>query len=199
MIIHLLFVRLDRDATRDDNSLDTRNLRREDQALVISVNHDHNTNRPGTQTPAVLPHIQLLLAGRIIRVLDNDVEHLRTREVLTETMRCCTLDTASGSRYEAFYGRRVQSTCELLLLGLDTGNDRDSEQVLVYFAVELEDLSHLRVGFRLCEVSGVSFLPEEFASAKERLRVLKLPSDNAVPLIQLQRKVAMTLDPFRVV
>lgn len=199
MIIHLLLVRLDRDSTRDDNSLDTRNLRREYQALVIAVDHDHNANRPGTQTPAVLPHIQLLLASRIIGVLDDDVEHLGAREVLTETMGSCTLDTASGSRDEALHGRRVQSTCELLLLGLDTGNDRDSEKVLVYFAVELEDLTHFRVGFRLCEVSGVSFLPEEFACAEERLRVLELPSDDAVPLIQFQRKVAMTLDPFRVV
>ena len=45
----------------------------------------------------------------------------------------------------------------------------------------------------------MTFLPEEFAVAEERLRVLELPSYDAIPLIEFQGEVAMALDPLGVV
>jgi hypothetical protein len=42
----------------------------------------------------------------------------------------------------------------------------------------------------------VAFLPEKFARVEKQLGVLELPSDNTVPLIQLERNA---LHQFRVV
>jgi hypothetical protein len=109
------------------------------------------------------------------------------------------LNSATGCGNEAFDGGRVQTACEFLLFGFDTRNDGNSKQVLEYAPVQIKDLANLGVGFRFGEECGVALLPEEFTGAKERLGVLKLPSYNTVPLVQLQRKIAMALDPFRVV
>lgn len=48
-------------------------------------------------------------------------------------------------------------------------------------------------------MGGVAFLPEELACAKEGLRVLELPADDRVPLVQFEREIAMGTDPFGVV
>jgi len=98
-----------------------------------------------------------------VRVLDEDVEHLRAGEVLPETMRCRALDTTARSGDKAFNGRCVESTSELFLLGLDARNDRDGEEVFVHLAIEVEDLAHFGVGFGFGEIGGVTFLPEELA------------------------------------
>jgi hypothetical protein len=98
-----------------------------------------------------------------VRVLDEDVEHLRAGEILPETMRCRGLDTTAGGGDKAFNGRCVEATSELFLLGLDARNDGDGEEVFIHLAIEVKDLAHFGVGFRFGEICSVTFLPEELA------------------------------------
>jgi len=100
-----------------------------------------------------------------VRVFDENVEHLRAREVLPETMRCRALDTTAGRGDEAFNGRCVESTSELFLVRLDARNDRNGEEVFVHLAIEVEDLTDFGIGFRFGEMSSVTFLPEELAGS----------------------------------
>ena len=58
---------------------------------------------------------------------------------------------------------------ELLLLRLDSRHDGHGEQLLVHAAVEVENLKHLLVGFRLGQERRVALLPQELARAKEGL------------------------------
>jgi hypothetical protein len=122
-------------------------------------------------------------------------------------MRRGTLDTAASGGDKAFACGGVQATGELLFLRFDTGDDRDGEELLIY----------LLVGLRLGEEGGVALLPKELAGTQERLckslsalkvqcfpttlltGVLELPPNHAIPLVELQRQVAMALDPLGVV
>lgn len=79
------------------------------------------------------------------------------------------LDTAPGCGDETLDGGGVQSSGEFLFLGLDTGNNGNGEELLVYAAVEVEDLQNLSVGFGLAEMCSVALLPEEFTRSEERL------------------------------
>lgn len=109
------------------------------------------------------------------------------------------LDTTSRGRNESLNGRSIQSTRELFFFGLDTRDDGDCEELFVNPAVEIEDVSDFLIGFGAGEVRGVALLPEELACAEERLGVLELPTDDGVPLVEFEGKVAVRLDPFCVV
>ena len=63
----------------------------------------------------------------------------------------------------------------------------------------LQDLKNLLFSLWLGQVRGVAFLPQEFSSSQERLRVLELPSDDGIPLVEFEGKVSVTADPFGVV
>ena len=114
-------------------------------------------------------------------------------------MRCGCLDSAPRGWDEPFEGSGVQSSCEFLLLRLDTRDNGDGEEVFIDLAVQVEDLSHFGVGFGFGEESGVAFLPEELARAEEWLWVFEFPTNNAVPLVEFEWEVAMTSNPFGVV
>ncbi|KAI3476391.1 hypothetical protein L1887_62043 [Cichorium endivia] len=198
----LLRRRLDTDTAGDDDHLHLRHAWRHHQTVVVAVHHDHDADGSRGETPRVLPHVQLALglAAQLLGslgVLDGDVEHLG--EVLTEAVRSAALDTTAGGGDEALDGGGVVTAGELFLLRLDTGHDGDGEELLVHLAVEVEDVHDLLVGLLERDVGGVALLPEELARAEEGLRVLELPAHDAVPLVELERQVAVALDPLCVV
>jgi hypothetical protein len=80
-------------------------------------------------------------------------------------MRGCALDATTGGRDKALDSRRIQTSCEFLFIGFDSGDDGHGEEVFEYAAVEIEDVADFLVGFGLCEKCGVAFLPEELARA----------------------------------
>jgi hypothetical protein len=114
-----------------------------------------------------LPDVGLGLL-RVSRILDEDVEHLRAREVLAQTVRSSSLNTASRGWDEPFESRGVQASSELFFFGFDTGNNGNGKEVLIDFPVELEDVPNFSVGFGFCEECGVAFLPKELACTEER-------------------------------
>jgi len=183
------------DTTRDDDHLDVRNARGEDQPLVIAVHHNHYANRTSGEAPAVLPGKELVPA--IVWILDFDAEHLG--EILSQAMGGRALDASSGRRDKALDGGRVQTPRELFVLRLDPRYNGDREELFVHLSVEVKDLAHFRVGFLFRHEGGVALLPQELASANERLRRLELPSDDAVPLVELQGEITIALYPLRVV
>jgi len=80
-----------------------RNAGREDQPLVIAVDHDHHADRTSRESPAVLPGKELVPA--IVWILDFDSEHLG--EVLPKAVGCGGLNTSSGSWDKSLDGGRV--------------------------------------------------------------------------------------------
>lgn len=164
----ICITRLSRDPTRHHNYLDTRYPRRKHQALIIPMHHDHDTDRSCAQPPRILPHVCLPLTSRVIRILDDDVEHLRPREVLAEAMRGTTLDSATCGRNEPFDSGCVEATGELLFLRFDTRDHRHGEEVFIHPAVEIENFAYFDVSFFFGQVSGVPLLPQEFTCTEER-------------------------------
>lgn len=140
-----------------------------------------------------MEHLAVLAGG----ILDLDVKHLG--EVLTEAVGSSSLDTTASRRDKALNGRREKASGELLVLRLDTGDERDSEELLVDAAVKVEDLEDLLLGLSPGEERRVALLPEELARPEERLRVLELPTDDRVPLVETEREIAVGLDPLGVV
>ena len=179
----------------DEDGLDLGDTGREDETLVVTVDHDHDTDDTGGQTPRVLPDMDVLalLGG----VLDSDVEHLG--EVLAQAVRSGALDTATVGRNVALDGGGVVTTGELLGLGLAAANDGDGEELLVDTGVELEDLENLLAGGLLGKVGSVTLLPHELAGTEEGSGLLGLPTDDGVPLVQTEGEVAMAANPLGVV
>ena len=160
----LLICRTCGDTTRNNNDLNACHTRGKDQSLVVTMDHHHNTDDSRRETPRVLPDIGL---RAVIRILHEDVEHLRPGKVLSQTVRCCSLDTTSSGRDETFDSRGVKPTSKFLFLRLDSWDDGHGEEVFVDLTVEVEDFSDFNVSFCLCQMGGVAFLPEEFPGAEE--------------------------------
>lgn len=159
----LLRAELGRQSARNYDDLQWRDPGRGDHPLVVSVRHDHHSNRPRRQSPRVLPHVEDL--ARLVGVLDLDVEHLG--EVLAKAVRGGGLDSSSGGGDEALDGGGEEASGELLVLGLDALDHGDGEQLLVDSAVEIEDLVDLNLGLGLGEEGGVTLLPEELSGSEE--------------------------------
>lgn len=201
-LVNLLHVRvlllsghLGGEADGDEDGLDLGDTGREDQTLVVTVDHDHDTDDTGRETPRVLPDVDVLaLLGGI---LDGNVEHLG--EVLAQAVRGGTLDTTAVGGNVALDGGGVVTTSELLGLGLAATDDGDGEELLVNTGVELEDLENLLTGGLLGKVGGVTLLPHELTGTEEGSGLLGLPTDDRVPLVQAEGKIAMAADPLGVV
>jgi hypothetical protein len=96
----------------------------------------------------------LLLTFLCRGILNGDTEHLT--EVLAQTMGCATLDTTSSGRDVTFDGGSVETTGELLLLGLLALNNRNSEELLINLGVPFENYENFLAGSSFCKVCGVT-------------------------------------------
>jgi len=158
------------------------------------MSQDHDTNGARCQAPRVLPNMDVFRLASFLSlgVLHSNVEHLR--EVLTKCVRRGRLDTPAGGRNEAFDSGGVVGTGELLVHGLGALDDRHGEKLLIHIRVPVQDLQDLFASILLCEMCRMTFLPEEFSRPNERHWVLELPPHHVVPLVELQREVAVRLD-----
>jgi hypothetical protein len=110
-----------------------------------------------------------------------------------------TLNTTAGSRDISFNGGGVETTSKLLLLRLLTLHNRDGQELFVDLRIVIENLQNLLMSTLLSKMRGVTLLPKKFTGTKERLRVLELPSNDGVPLVELEGQVSVTTDPLGVV
>lgn len=120
------------------NYLYTGHSWRQHQASVVPVNHCHDTDRSGSQSPWVLIHVLLLLR---VRVLNHNLKHLG--EVLTQMMRGAPLNGTATGADVGLHCCGEDSTSKLLFLRLATSHDRNSQQVLIDLGIQLQDGMHL--------------------------------------------------------
>lgn len=177
---------------RDDYNLDDCNSRGQHQPYVIAVEHDHDADGSSRQPPRSLPHQRLF----VLFVQKLYLEHLG--KVLAQLVAGRGLNASAVLVYPGLDRSSVEGPGELLGLGLCALNHRDCKEVLVNLPVELENCVDKGIGFGLCSVGSMALLPEEFAGANERRRMLELPPDDAGPLVEQEGKVPVTLDPLGV-
>lgn len=183
----------------DNDDLEVGDAWWEDETLVVTVNHDHDTNDTGGETPRVLPDKERILLLTLLGswVLDSDVEHLG--EVLTQAMGSGALDTTSSGWNVTLDGGGEKTSGELFLLSLLSLDGWDGEELRVNVRVVLENLHDFVLGILSVQVSGVTLLPQELSGTEEWLWVLELPSDDRVPLVESERQVSVRADPLGVV
>lgn len=153
------------DADRDNNNLDLCDTGWEYETVVVAVDHHHEADCAGRETPWVMADedvtgfvlANLVVLARLVFirfvftspvlanlvftslrsswVLDGNVEH--AAEVLSEAMRCCALNTATIGGDIAFDGGCVVAARKLFLLGLAALDDWNGKQLLVDISVKL--------------------------------------------------------------
>ena len=119
--------RLRGDTARDDDGLDACYPWREDESLVVAVDHDHDADGTGRQTPRILPDVDLALTDRVVGILNEYIKHVRIGEVGSEAVRGSALNTTTRRGDETLDGGCVEPASKFLLFGLDAWNDRDRE------------------------------------------------------------------------
>lgn len=125
---------------------------------------------------SLFPHSLTSLLGLV-----GDVEH--AGEVLAEAMRSSSLDSTAVRRHECLHSGGVQTSGELLLLGLAAFNHRHSQQLLVHASVVVQNLQDFLSSLFLGGESAVAFLPEELTCANEGSGVFELPTNDVRPLV----------------
>ena len=172
--LSILLRSLDCNATRDNYNLNLRNHRGHNKSFIITMNHDHNTNTPRTQSPTILPNKQFLI--RFIRIFHPDIKHFG--KVLSKTMGCSSLNSTTCRRNKSFDGSCTKSSSKLFVFGFCPLDDGDSEQFLINTTIQLKNSVNFNHSFLLIDMSRMSFLPKEFPSSKERLRMFEFPTND---------------------
>jgi hypothetical protein len=169
-------------ADRHDDDLIGGDARRQDQAAVVAVRHDHAADETGRYAPGCAPDV----LERFIARLKRDVERLR--EVLAEVVRRAGLQGAAVAhqRFDRIGAKRAR---ELLALALDPFDDRHGQHRFRDAGVQVEDHQRLRLRLLMRFVCRMPFLPEKLSSAQEWARDL-LPADDVRPLIDQNGQVA---------
>ena len=98
-------------------------------------------------------------------------------------MRSGSLDRTTVRRHEGLHSGGVQTSGELLLLGLAALNHGHSQQLLVHASVVVQNLQDFLSGLLLGGESAVAFLPEELTRANEGRGVFELPTNDVRPLV----------------
>ena len=172
---------------RHDNHLDRRQVRRQDESVIIGVGHDERTHQTGRDTPTRSPYILVF----ILFIEELYVEGLG--EVLTEEMGGTGLQGLTVLHH-SLNTIRIECSGEALVRRLDTFDDRNSHYVLRKVRIDIEHLSCVVLGFLFGSMGGVSLLPEELSRTQEKTRT-HLPTHDVTPLVTEDRQVAIGRDP----
>ena len=175
---------------RHDDDLDRRQLGRNDKALVIAVRHDHSADETRAQSPR--SGVTMLLL--VVRVEELDVEC--PRKVLSHVVRGARLQRLAVAHHRLDRERHLRAG-EAFLLRLLAADDRDGGVVDGKIGIDVEHAPRLLDRLVAGGVGGVPFLPVKLQRAQEELGA-HLPADDAVPQVDQDRQVAITLDPARV-
>ena len=160
---------------RQDDDLDRRDPRREDQTVIVAVGHDDAADDPGGHAPARLVRVAQL----VFLIRERDVEGLC--KAVSEVVAGAGLQ-GLAVMHHALDGIGVFRAGELFFLGLVALDDGHGQPVLADVGVDLQHPERFLPGLFLCGVDGVALLPEELAAAEEGARRL-FPAEHAAPLV----------------
>ncbi len=172
----------------DDDDLVRGELRGKDEALVVSVSHDHAADHAGAHSPGGgVAQAKGTVLGRVL-----DAEG--PGEVLGHVVRGALLQRAAVPHHplDGEGACRARETLAGGLLALDYRHGTDLAGGLRVDVERKHRLAH-RVG--LIGVRGVPFLPQEFGRAQEHPRP-QLPADDVGPLVKEHGQVAVRADPL---
>src|ERR1700686_433965 len=173
---------------RDDYHLIGSNFGRQDETLVVAMDHDDGADDARRKPPGGCPAMLELAA--LIEVANFK----RLCKVLAKKMRRAELQGLPVPHH-GFQGIGGVSASELLRIGLPAGDYRDGGVVDGEIGVDVEHLARFGFGLLAGGVRGVAFLPEKFERAEEEFGA-QLPADDAVPLIHQDGEVAVGLNPL---
>jgi hypothetical protein len=109
----------------DNHSLKWRQHGRQDQSSVVTVNHNHDTNRTSGQAPRCLPWN---LSGSFV-ILEANVKHLP--KVLSKVVRSGALNGTSRNWDVGFNSGGLESSSKLFLLRLVSLDYGDRQEFLI--------------------------------------------------------------------
>lgn len=111
-------------------------------------------------------------------------------------VRGSTLDTSATNWDVNFYSCSELGTSKLLILRLASLYNWDSKKLLVSLGIDIKDIEYLLLCFLISLMSSMTLLPEEFSCSNKWSWVLEFPSDNVSPLVNHERQVTVTVNPF---
>jgi hypothetical protein len=88
------------------------------------------------------------------------------------------------------------SAWEFLWFSFNSFADWNSKDFFIDSEIELQVVKHFFYRLIIGSMSSMPFLPQKFSSSDERSWVFKLPSYDIGPLIEFQRQISVTCNPF---
>ena len=163
----------------------------ENESVIVAVSHNDRADHTGRNAPGCLVRVlDLIVACGVL-----DVESLC--KTVAEVVSCTALKS-NAVVHHGLYGVGLNSTRELLLLGLLTLDYGNSERLLIEIGINVEHTDGLLTRLFFGLVHSVTLLPEELGGAEERTGGL-FPTNNVAPLVVELRQVAVGLNDILVV
>ena len=117
----------------------------------------------------------------LLLILEVYLEHFG--EILSEIVRCSSLDASATDRHIDLDCGCIVSACESLVLRLSAPNNRHSKELFVSRSVDFKDLVDEFVSLLLRGMGSVTLLPKKLSCPDERSGVLEFPPHDIGPLI----------------
>ena len=158
-----------------DDDLDGRDFRGQDQTVVVAVGHDHRTDHASGGAPGGLERILQLV------VPAGEGHAIGAGELIAKVVGGGALE-GLAVLHHALHGVGGLRAGELLLLGLAAAHHGDGQHVFIEIGVAVELLLGFRLGLLGGLMDGVALLPPELTGAQEGAGGL-LPADDGAPLV----------------
>ena len=166
-----------------DDDLDRRDLRGQNQTVVVAVRHDNSADHTGGGAPGGLERVLKLI------VAPSEGHIVSAGKLIAEVVGGRALE-GLAVLHHALNGIGRFGAGELLLVGLAAADDGNGKDVFK----EVGIAAQLLLGLSLCLlggfVDGVSLLPPELTRAQERPRGL-FPANDGAPLVVEHRQLAV--------
>ena len=173
---------------RQNHNVRRRQARRNHEAVIVGVRHDQRTNQTRAHAPTGCPRKFLLTIG-IKKLNLTCLGKVLSQEVACSSLQCLAI------LHHGFNAIGLYCAWESLAFSLAALNHRHGHPILCKVRVHAQHLHGFVHGFCFRGVRSVAFLPEELRGAQEQARA-HLPTNNIRPLVDEERKVAVTLHPL---
>ena len=173
---------------RDDGDEVGGDFRREDEAFIVGVGHDHSADQARADAPTGGPGVlEFLVAAE-----EFDIEGFG--EILAEVVACAGLE-GFAILHEGFDAVGGDGAGEFFGVGLGAFDDGDGEECFGEGGVDVEHFQRFDLRLVGGFVGGVAFLPEELGRSQEESRA-HFPAHHVAPLVDEDGEVAVGLEPL---